>query len=176
VPERDRVAVDVDDLLTAAEHPRRVDRDRRECLVDLQQNDVGDVEPRLVERVPQRDRRNGVKVRKGFGAHAARDDLGERLESQSRRPLALMTVTVAAPSESCDALAAVILPAGVNAGGSVANESAVVSGRMPSSSVHTLRPAPAGSDLNGDNLVVEAPALARTRGAPVRMRELALRA
>ena len=49
--------------------------------------------------------------------------------ARSRR----MTATAAAPSESCDALPAVIVPSDPNAGGSSASDAAVVPGRMPSS-------------------------------------------
>ena len=50
---------------------------------------------------------------------------------------ALMTTSAAAPSEICEALPAVIVPSGPNAGGSWASESGVVSGRMPSSASTT---------------------------------------
>ena len=49
--------------------------------------------------------------------------------ARSRR----MTATAAAPSESCDALPAVMVPSDPNAGGSSASDAAVVPGRMPSS-------------------------------------------
>src|SRR6266540_2975297 len=46
---------------------------------------------------------------------------------------ALITTMAAAPSESCEAFPAVMVPAAVNAGGSSARDSYVVRGRMPSS-------------------------------------------
>ena len=48
-----------------------------------------------------------------------------------------MTTTAAAPSEIWDAEPAVIVPSGANAGRSFASDSAVVSGRTPSSSLTT---------------------------------------
>ena len=47
----------------------------------------------------------------------------------------LMTTTAAAPSEICDELPAVMVPSLANAGRSLPRPSAVVSARMPSSSV-----------------------------------------
>src|SRR5690348_15767728 len=47
VAERDRAAVDVDLVLVDPEHPDRVQRHRREGLVDLPQIDVVDLEARL---------------------------------------------------------------------------------------------------------------------------------
>src|SRR3954452_11335082 len=51
VAERDRAAVHVDLALVDAEHPHRVDRDRRERLVDLEQVDVVDRQAGLLERL-----------------------------------------------------------------------------------------------------------------------------
>src|ERR1700684_2192771 len=48
VPERDGAAVDVDPLLVDAEHADRVERDGRECLVDLPQVDVARLQPCLL--------------------------------------------------------------------------------------------------------------------------------
>ena len=45
----------------------------------------------------------------------------------------LITTTAAAPSEICEEVPAVIVPSLVNAGRSLASDSVVVSGRMPSS-------------------------------------------
>ena len=56
--EGDRAAVHVHAVLGDAEHPRRVERDRRERLVDLQPVDVGDRQAGLLERDLRRQRRH----------------------------------------------------------------------------------------------------------------------
>src|SRR5919108_1888659 len=58
VAERDRTAVHVHLRLVHAEHPHRVERDRRERLVDLEQVDVVDRQAGLLERL-----RRGVRRR-----------------------------------------------------------------------------------------------------------------
>ena len=58
---------------------------------------------------------------------------------------ALITTVAAAPSDSCEAFPAVMVPSGPNAGGSAASVSEVVSGRMPSSRSTTLVPPRAGT-------------------------------
>ena len=56
-----------------------------------------------------------------------------------------MTTVAAAPSDSCEAFPAVMVPSGPNAGGSAASASEVVSGRMPSSRSTTVVPPRAGT-------------------------------
>src|SRR5881275_2772315 len=52
--ESDRATVDVDLLRVDAEHPRRVNGDRRERLVDLDQVEVAGVEPGSAQRLVDR--------------------------------------------------------------------------------------------------------------------------
>src|SRR5438445_1169805 len=52
VAERDGAAVDVDAVLVDAEHADRVERDRRERLVDLPHVDVARLQAGLLERLP----------------------------------------------------------------------------------------------------------------------------
>src|SRR5690348_3513566 len=51
VTERDGAAVDVDLVLVDPEHPDRVQRDRRERLIDLPQVNVLDLQAGLLERL-----------------------------------------------------------------------------------------------------------------------------
>ena len=75
----------------------------------------------------------------------------------------VVTSSAAAPSEICEALPAVTVPPSSNAGFSPASTSAVVPGRMPSSSVTVVadRPGPPSSRTrrplqhDGDDLVGE---------------------
>jgi hypothetical protein len=77
-----RAAVDVHHLLVGAEHAGGVQRDRGEGLVDLQQGEVVQVPAGLLERLLQRDRRDGVEVGEPVGAHAVGEDLGKRLHAE----------------------------------------------------------------------------------------------
>ena len=62
--ERDRAAVHVDALLVGAEHPRRVERDRRERLVDLDALHVVDRLAGLLERDARRPARACARGRR----------------------------------------------------------------------------------------------------------------
>ena len=86
MPERDGAAVHIHLLLVGAEQLRRVARDRREGLVDL---DALDVVDRLA-RLPERDRRRaGGRARQVgelVGDVALRDDRRERLDPAPPHP------------------------------------------------------------------------------------------
>ena len=84
----------------------------------------------------------------------------------------LVTSTAAAPSLICDEFPAVITPSGLNAGLSAASRSAVVSGRMPSSTVITPRRT-VDAHRHRHELAVEAGFVRGARGALLRLeREL----
>ncbi len=76
-----------------------------------------------------------------IGSAPARAKARTRARGVSPRRVAassLVIRTAAAPSLICDELPAVTTPSGLNAGFSAARRAAVVSGRMPSSSVITM--------------------------------------
>src|ERR1700729_2305923 len=77
VAERDRAAVDVDLVLVEAEHPHRVERHRRERLIDLPQIDVVDLEAGLLERLLGGVRRGPGQIREVVGNLRMSDDRGQ---------------------------------------------------------------------------------------------------
>src|SRR5437763_2918089 len=78
VPERDGPAIDVDPVGIDAEHPDRVQGDRRERLVDLPQLDVLGLEPSLLERLPGGLAGRPSQVREVVGDLRLGDDRRER--------------------------------------------------------------------------------------------------
>ena len=78
VTETDRAAVDVDDGVVEPEDAAARDRHRRERLVDLDQVDIGDVEPGPFERPGDRDRRRDAGLARRDAGVGPRADRGER--------------------------------------------------------------------------------------------------
>src|SRR5829696_2047320 len=85
--ERDRAAVHVHLLLVRAQKPRRVPRDRRERLVDLDALDVVDRLPAPLERDRARLRRRPREEGEVVGDVPLREHGRERLDSAPPRPL-----------------------------------------------------------------------------------------
>ena len=79
MPEGDRAAVDVDAILVDAEHPHRVQGHRGERLVDLEEVDVVDAEPRLLERELGGLGRSAREVSEVVRDSGLREDRGEPL-------------------------------------------------------------------------------------------------
>ena len=86
VAERDRAAVDVDHLRADAEVAHRLDADRGERLVDLDQVEVGHVQPGLAERLADRVGRLGLQRVVRTGDLAVRADLGQHRWPRAARP------------------------------------------------------------------------------------------
>src|SRR5690606_13138672 len=82
VAQRDRAAVDVDDVCGDAQVPHGLQGHAGERLVDLDQVEVGDLPARLGERVPDRVGRLGVQRVVRSRDVAVRADLGEDLAAQ----------------------------------------------------------------------------------------------
>src|SRR4051812_43231464 len=78
MPEGDGAAVHVDLRLVDSQHPHRVQGDRGERLVDLEQVDVVDREARLLERGPRGVRGGAREVGEVVGHSGLRDDPRER--------------------------------------------------------------------------------------------------
>ena len=134
--EGDRAAVDVD--LAGVDLQRAGGRhgDAGERLVDLPQVDVLRAQPLAFEQLARGFRRPQVQGGVGARDDGPPDHLGERLVARGLCACAaVVRIPAAAPSESWEALPAVIVPSRVKAAGKEARRSAVVSGRMPSSSV-----------------------------------------
>ena len=87
VAERDRAAVDVDLVLVDAEHPDRVDRDRRERLVDLPEVDVVGRQAGLLERLLRRRGGRPGEVGEVVGDRRLGQDLGEHRLAVALGPL-----------------------------------------------------------------------------------------
>ena len=158
--ERDRAAVDVDDLLVGAEQPRRVERHRRERLVDLDPLDVVDRLPGLLERAAA----GSPACARGRRSRRRRTPCETIVASTARARAAranssLVTTTHEAPSFTPGALPAVVVPSGSKTGFSAASDSSEVSRRGPSSAV---------TSPTGDDLVVEAACVLRRDRALVR--------
>src|SRR5436190_20596110 len=83
--ERDGAAVHVHDLLVRAEQPRRVERDGRERLVDLDALDVADRFARLLERQVPCARRRAREVGEVVRHIRLREDRREDLEAATLR-------------------------------------------------------------------------------------------
>src|SRR5437773_512260 len=87
VSDGDRAAIDVDALLVQSQHPARVQRDRGERLVDLDEVQVARIEAGLLESIAQRQRWHGVQPRIAVRAHTVSHDLDQRLDLERLRPL-----------------------------------------------------------------------------------------
>ena len=160
VAEGDRAAVDVD--LAGVDLQRAGGRhgDAGEGLVDLPQVDVLRAQPLAFEQLARGFRGPQVQGGVGAGDDGPPDHLGERLVARGFvRLAAVVRMPAAAPSESWEALPAVIVPSRVKAAGKEARRSALVSGRTPSSSVSAVE----RRDLLGQPL-------SRRGGAGVRLR------
>ena len=143
-------------LLGDAEVVHRGQADGGEGLVDLEEVDVADRLARLAQRLGDGPGRLVQQRRVGAGDLAVADQLAERGQRRAASALAGdMTTTAAPPSEICEALPAVIVPALSKAGRSAASDSAVVPGRTPSSVSTSDRVALALGDLHRDDLVGE---------------------
>ena len=77
--DRNRPAVDIDALLVQREHAGRIECNCRKCFVDLHEVQVAGGQPRLLQRVVQRERRHCVQPRVPVGAHPVGDDFRQRL-------------------------------------------------------------------------------------------------
>src|SRR6185437_7574700 len=137
MPDGDGTAVDVDLLRIDTEFLHRGQRDRRERLVDLDDVKLVDRDAlpgnRLLDGIGRLGLQGGVRACDS----AVRADLDQPGQPQLRRLSLLITTTAAAPSEIGDAEPAVMVPFLRKAGLSPANDSAVVSARMPSSLVNS---------------------------------------
>src|SRR5215210_15731 len=87
MPERDRAAVHVHLLLVDLQHAHRVDRDRREGLVDLPEVDVARLLADLLERLHRRPGRRLGEVREVVGYLAVSEHRGHRGAPVLRSPL-----------------------------------------------------------------------------------------
>ena len=125
----------LDDLGGDAERRHRGDTDGGEGLVQLEQVDVAHGEAGPAEG--ELDGVGGLveQRRVGAGHLAVAEDAAERLDAELLGRGLRATITAAPPSEICDALPAVMLPALSNAGRSAPSDSAVVPARTPSSSL-----------------------------------------
>ena len=133
--ERDRAAVDVD--------PLGVDLERRGSVATATPANASLISHRSMSAAvrPWRASRRCAasagrrcSVESGPGDDRAADDLGERLEARGAGASAVVTTPAAPPSETCEALPAVIVPSLAEGGrGARPRPSAVVVGRMPSS-------------------------------------------
>ena len=151
-----------------AELAHRLDADRRERLVDLDQVEVGDARgPPCRSAVRDRVGRLRAAASVRAGDLAVRRRSRPATVSPSSSALALLiTTTAQAPSEICEAEPAVIVPSGLNAGRSLASDSAVVSPRMPSSSRTTTgSPLRCGISHRHDLVVEQRRSSARRRPA-----------
>ena len=84
--ERHRAAVHIDAVLVDLEQPDRVERDRAERLVHLEQVDVGDGQARLLERDPRRRRGRSHEVGVVVGHVPVAPDRGQRSQPTPLRP------------------------------------------------------------------------------------------
>src|SRR5581483_9259017 len=118
VTEGDGAAVDVRPLLVGSEHPRRVQRDRRERLVD-------------------RPARAGVRARyaKSSATYACARIVASGSSPRRFANSSEQTITHDAPSFTPGALPAVVVPSGSKTGLSFAKDSSEVSRRTLSSAV-----------------------------------------
>ena len=140
VAERDRAAVDVGPLAVEAELLLDGEVLRRERLVDLDEIDVADLEPRAVQRAADRRRRADAHDLRIAAGDAP---LRERRAASSRTcwPASFeQTTSAAAPSQMPDALPAVTTPSFLKTGGSLASVSSVVCGRGCSSTANCTGP------------------------------------
>src|SRR5205807_5235378 len=80
--ERDGTTVDVDFFRVDAEQSRRVDGDRRERLVDLDEVEVSGSHARAAHRFLDRVRRLGLQRGVGAGYHAVVTDLGKNRRAE----------------------------------------------------------------------------------------------
>ena len=169
VAERDRAAVDVDLVLVDAELAGGRDADRGERLVELDEVEVGGGDALLLAGLGGRVGGLQLQRRVGAGDHAVRADLGEPARGRAPRPWPCSSRRRrTAPSEICEAEPAVMVPSLLNAGRSLASDSAVVSPRTPSSWRDHDRVALALRDLDRHDLVVEDAVLPGRGGALVR--------
>ena len=123
-----------------AEHPHRVQRDRGERLVDLEQVDVLDREAGLLERRLGRVGRRPGQVGEVVGDRAGGDDLGQDLLAVLRAPIPRRRARRAAPpSLTPGELPAVWVPPS-DSGGSFAMRSSEASERGPSSTAISTSP------------------------------------
>ena len=141
VPERDRAAVHVDALRVDPEQLDRVQRDRAEGLVHLEQVDVGDGQARLLERHPRRRRRRPHQVGVVVGHVPVADGSRRAARGRARAP-SPRTRARAPPRRRSrpGRCPAVVAPSFENTGGSAASRSAEVSRRGPSSVSTTVSP------------------------------------
>ena len=117
VAERDGAAVDVDDLVGDAEFVDRCATDSGERLVDLEQVEVADATPAL-SAACMIARLGCVSSEALSGPATMPYDTNSPSGATPRLSASAfdMTMTAEAPSESCDALAAVIVPSLSKAG------------------------------------------------------------
>ena len=110
------------------------EHDRRERLVDLDDVDVGHLQPVAVEQVMGRVDRAGEHQHRVDADEALVDDAGPRSQAELARRATVVRSTAAAPSVICDDVPAVCTPFSRATGLSAASFSSDVS-RSPSSRV-----------------------------------------